>query len=326
MKTRTLSLLLLLLTGVGQTLEAQHHRFEPRAERDAPKSSSEPCFDASNPAEHKLWHEGAPGAVGDDPCRDVPYLTVYPAAGAGSGLNPAILIFPGGGYDHLTNEREQEPVAEYFAQHLHVTAILLRYRLAQKDGTYAYPTPMWDAQRAIRLVHTMAARWQIDPERIGVFGFSAGGHLASTVVLHPEDRFGLAPQDRVDESRDTVRFLGLGYPVISMDPATVPPSGSYRNLLRDVDGEKRKELETFLSGEKNVHPGLPPVFLFESLDDKRISAQNSVLFAQALQRAGVPAEIHLFQHGEHGSGLSEGIAEEEQWPQEFGEWLKKIGF
>jgi acetyl esterase/lipase len=118
--------------------------------------------------------------VGDDPCRDIPYLRVSPAASGESGPQPTIIIIPGGGYDRLTDAKEQIPVAEYFSRELHVTAVLLYYRLVQHDGTYRYPVPMWDGQRAIRLLRGRAAQLNIDPHRVAVFGFSAGGHLATT--------------------------------------------------------------------------------------------------------------------------------------------------
>jgi len=118
-----------------------------------------------------------------------------------------------------------------------------------------------------------------------------------------------------------VNLLGLGYPVISMNPAVVPPSGSYHHLLFDFEGRELKELQHKLSSEENVTHALPPVFLFESLDDKTISPQNSVLFADALKRARVSADVHLFPHGEHGSGLSEGLEGEDAWPSMFTTWI-----
>ncbi|MGI4756932.1 MAG: alpha/beta hydrolase [Janthinobacterium lividum] len=234
-----------------------------------------------------------------------------------------ILIIPGGGYDRLTDTREQEPVAEFFASKLHITTFILRYRLVQSEGTYRYPIPIWDGQRALRLLRARAQELGINPSRIAVFGFSAGGHLASTLALHPRESFGAQPEDGTDRHSAAVDLLGLGYPVISMNPAVVPPSGSYKNLLKGFSGYDLQNLQHLLSGEENVSVTSPPTFLFESLDDQKISPLNSQLFAEALRRRGVPSEVHLFNLGEHGSGLSIGIPEEEAWPSMFLSWIHK---
>ncbi len=284
-----------------------------------PSTAVNTTYDPGNPADLRLWSGSAPGAVGDDPSRDVPFLRVFPAER--NARHAAFLIIPGGGYDKLADAKEQTPVAEYFARALHVTTFVLYYRLAQKDGTYRYPVPMWDGQRALRFIRFHAASYGIDPDRIGVFGFSAGGHLASTLALHSATDFGLPRHDVVDSASAKVDLLGLGYPVISMDPSAVPPSGSVRNLLRGYRGTERRNLEDYLSGEKNVTPSTPPVFLFESMDDQVISPHNSTLFVQALHQAGIPVEAHFFAHGEHGAGLAVGVPEEEAWPGLFRQWL-----
>jgi acetyl esterase/lipase len=280
-----------------------------------------PCFNANDPNETALWRTNAPGAIGNDPCRDIPYIQAFHAETSSRELRPAILVIPGGGYNQLTDTKEQAPVAEYFASELHVAAFVLRYRLVQKDGAYRYPVPMMDGQRANRLLRARSREFGIDPERIAVFGFSAGGHLASTLALHPDEAFGVLGDDLVDRTSAHVNLLGLGYPVISMNPTVVPPSGSYKHLLFGFDGRELTSLQHHLSGEENVTASMPPVFLFESLDDKTISPQNSVLFANALKRARVPSEVHLFPHGEHGSGLSVGIPEEDAWPSMFANWI-----
>ena len=282
--------------------------------------SEEPCYTAGDPQQVRLWEGRAPGAAGDDPCRDIPYLqVVLPPKSSASGA--AVLIIPGGGYDNLTNAKEQGPVAAYFAQNLHVAAFVLRYRLVQPDGTYRYPVPMWDGQRALKLIRARAPQFGIDSRRVAVFGFSAGGHLASTLTLHSATDFALPAHDAVDAQPGRPDLLGLGYSVISMDPADVPPSGSYRNLLRGYDGSELSHLQTYLSGEKNITPRTPPVFLFESQDDTVISPRNSVLFAEALKAQGVPVEEHLFSHGKHGAGLAADIPEESAWTEMFRHWL-----
>lgn len=306
------------LCGLSLASVAQRQGQQFGKEEHSPVSS--PCYDANDKTQVPLWNGQAPGAAGEDPCQDVPYMQVFrPLSGNPNG--GAILIIPGGGYDRLTDGKEQAPVAEYFANTLHVTAFVLRYRLAEPDGTYRYPTPMWDGQRALKLIRASARQFGIDPHRVALFGFSAGGHLASTLTLHSATDFGLPVHDAIDAQPGRPDLLGLGYPVISMDPADVPPSGSFRNLLRGYSGLELAHLQTYLSGEKNVTPRTPPVFLFESMDDAVISPQNSVLFVAALKAQGIPVEAHLFEHGKHGAGLATGIPEESAWPQMFQSWL-----
>ncbi|WP_458072102.1 alpha/beta hydrolase [Rhodanobacter sp. BL-MT-08] len=284
------------------------------------------CFDTLDASEIRLWPGAAPGAMGNDACRDIPYLKRYAPASAKAARLPAILIIPGGGYDRLSDAKEQAPVAEYFASHLRVVAFVLYYRLVQRDGTYRYPVPMWDGRRALNFIRHNALALGVDPGRIGVFGFSAGGHLASTLALHPDSDFDLPAHDAVDAAHAAPAFLGLGYPVISMLPSQYASPSSLKHLLYGYDGRLLQQLEFGLSGQHHVARGMAPVFLFDSEDDQRVSAQNSIAFADALSAHRVPAEVHLFKQGVHGSGLSEGIAGEDQWPRLFQSWLQRIGF
>jgi acetyl esterase/lipase len=309
-----------LVMGLDVSAQTHHHQQAPVL------AESKNCFDPSDSQDVRLWEGRAPGAKGDDPCRDVPYLRVFHAQPDSRRPRAAILVIGGGGYDRLTDTKEQAPVAEYFSQTLGVEAFVLYYRLVQADGTYRYPIPMWDGQRAIKLIRARATQLNIDASRVAVFGFSAGGHLASTLALHSASDFGLTNHDDVDAQRGRPDLLGLGYPVISMDPADVPPSGSYKNLLRGFEGAELTHLQTYLSGEKNVTEHTPPVFLFESMDDAHISPQNSVLFVTALHQKNIPVDAHLFPHGEHGAGLAQGIPEEEEWPQMYRRWLRTEGF
>jgi len=320
------SLLFVASLLVSATLPALSQSRHHEHVASAPTGGSANCYDPADRTEIRLWEGRAPGANGDDPCRDIPYLRVFTATSGGPSPAPAILIIPGGGYDRLTDAKEQAPVAEYFSQTLHVTAFVLYYRLVQPDGTYRYPVPIWDGQRAIKLIRSRASQLGVDSERIALFGFSAGGHLASSLTLHSATDFGLPAHDAIDAERGRPDLLGLGYPVISMDPADVPPSGSYRNLLRGFTGAELQHLQTYLSGEKNVTARTPPVFLFESMDDARISPQNSVLFVAALKAQGIPVDGHLFSHGEHGAGLAVGIPEEQAWPEMFHRWLVQQHF
>jgi len=311
-----------MLASTGLKLSAQTHRH-----RSAPSTAgSQNCYDPADPQDIRLWDGRAPGATGDDPCRDIPYMRVFRTQSESHEPKPAILVIGGGGYDHLTDTKEQSPVAEYFSQTMGVDSFVLYYRLVQPDGTYRYPVPMWDGQRAIKLIRARAAQLDIDPSRVAMFGFSAGGHLASTLALHSASDFDLPEHDPVDSQRGRPDLLGLGYPVISMDPADVPTSGSYNNLLRGFEGPELQHLQTYLSGEKNVTAHTPPVFLFESMDDARISPQNSVLFVASLRAQRIPIDAHLFAHGVHGAGLAEGIPEESAWPEMFHHWLVEQRF
>jgi acetyl esterase/lipase len=325
MKKKHIVVALAFGLGVSITLGVFGQRRKHRSHFEAAAPSSN-CYDPSDPTKLRLWEGGAPGAVGSNPCRDIPYMQAFSPSGGKQLLSPAILIMPGGGYDRLTDTKEQAPVAEYFARTFHVTAFVLYYRLVEQDGTYRYPVPMWDGQRAVKLIRSRASQFAIDPERLALFGFSAGGHLASTLTLHSATDFGLPRHDEVDRQNGRPNLLGLGYPVISMDPAAVPPSGSYQNLLRGFTGPELKHFQNYLSGEKNVTDRTPPVFLFESKDDAVISPENSVLFVGALKAHGIPVDAHIFAHGKHGSGLATDEPEESAWPTMFRQWLIEQSF
>ena len=325
MKKKHIVVALAFGLGVSITLGVFGQRRKHRSHFEAAAPSSN-CYDPSDPTKLRLWEGGAPGAVGSNPCRDIPYMQAFSPSGGKQLLSPAILIMPGGGYDRLTDTKEQAPVAEYFARTFHVTAFVLYYRLVEQDGTYRYPVPMWDGQRAVKLIRSRASQFAIDPERLALFGFSAGGHLASTLTLHLATDFGLPRHDEVDRQNGRPNLLGLGYPVISMDPAAVPPSGSYQNLLRGFTGPELKHFQNYLSGEQNVTDRTPPVFLFESKDDAVISPENSVLFVGALKAHGIPVDAHIFAHGKHGSGLATDEPEESAWPTMFRQWLIEQSF
>jgi acetyl esterase/lipase len=185
---------------------------------------------------------------------------------------------------------------------------------------------MWDGQRALKLIRYRAHEYDIDPNRVGVFGFSAGGHLASTLALRSASDFGLPLHDAVDGMNGRPDFLGLGYPVISMNPAQFAAPSSLSHLLYGYRRHELNHLQNYLSGQENITRHTPPVFLFESIDDQRISPENSVMFAQALHAANIPAEVHFFAHGIHGAGLATDIPEERTWPDLFHLWLARQGF
>lgn len=276
------------------------------------------CF---GPDDVRLWQGAAPGALGADPCRDVPFVRVVPAA-PGRNRGTAIVLMPGGGYDRLSDEAEQAPVAAHFAS-LGITTFILHYRLAAAG--YAYPIPFWDGRRALALVRGEAARWGVDPARIGVFGFSAGGHLAAVLSLRPLTDFLPPVPDALDGAAAPPAFLGLGYPVVSMQPSQAASRPSHDHLLAGYGGPELHRLEQGLSVQYLPHPGGPPVFLFDSLDDRRVDPRNSLMLVAALQAAGEPVESLIVPQGRHGAGLATDQPEERDWPRRFEAWLAAMG-
>ncbi len=261
-----------------------------------------------------LWENGAPGALGQAE-EDKPTLTVYrPWKDAVS--RTAVIVAPGGGYGGLADNHEGRQVANWFNA-IGVTAFLLRYRLGPR---YHHPIELGDAQRAIRLVRTRAAEFGISPDRIGMMGFSAGGHLASTAETH-FDNGNPSAADPIDRISSRPDFAILGYPVISfVSPYT--HAGSVKNLLGDnPDPKLRQEL----SNDLHVTSQTPPTFLFTTSEDTSVPPENSVSFYLALHKAGVPAEMHVFEKGEHGVGLDLGDPALGEWPVLLANWLRARG-
>ncbi len=259
-----------------------------------------------------LWPEGAAGAVGNEAV-DKPKLTVYRAEG---GNGAAVVVCPGGGYGRLAADHEGKQVAEWLNT-LGVSAFVLQYRLGPR---YRHPAPLQDAQRAIRMVRARAAAWGVDPSRIGIMGFSAGGHLASTAATH-FDAGEASADDPVARAPSRPDFAVLVYPVISMQDG-VTHAGSRQNLLGESPDPALVEL---LSNERQVTPRTPPSFLFHTADDPAVPAANSILFFEALRRAGVPAELHVFAHGAHGLGLAPSDPALSPWPKLCALWMKGLG-
>jgi acetyl esterase/lipase len=261
-----------------------------------------------------LWPDGAPGAVGTEQ-RDKPNLTIYlPSSDRANGT--AVVVCPGGGYGALATGHEGEEPARWLNKH-GIAAFVLRYRLGPR---YRHPVPMQDAQRAVRIVRSRAKEWNLNPERIGIWGFSAGGHLASTVATHfdagkPDSS---DPIERVSCRPD---FAILCYPVITMRPP-VTHSGSRRNLLGEKPDDKLVES---LCNERQVTSKTPPTFLFHTSEDTGVLPENSILFYQALMKAKVPAELHIYEKGPHGIGLAAGRGAVSAWPDQLAGWLKTHG-
>jgi acetyl esterase/lipase len=262
-----------------------------------------------------LWPDGAPGAVGAQP-EDRPKLTLYPAP-PDRASGAAIVVCPGGGYRTLASDHEGKQVAEWL-NGLGVSAFVLQYRVGPR---YRHPAPITDAQRALRLVRFRAREWGVDAGRVGIMGFSAGGHLASTVGTRFDDGNPQAadPADRLGSRPD---LMILAYPVISFT-APFTHAGSRQSLLGDPPDPKLAEE---LSNELRVTERTPPAFLFHTGDDAGVPVENSIAFYQALRAAGVPAELHVFPKGPHGVGLAPQDPALSQWPKLCAVWLRTMGF
>jgi acetyl esterase/lipase len=259
-----------------------------------------------------LWPNGAPGAVGMQD-EDKPSITSYLAK---SPNGTAVIICPGGSYLHLSMEKEGSDVAHWLNS-LHISAFVLRYRLGPR---YRHPAMIEDAQRAIRTVRSRAASLNLKPDRIGIWGFSAGGHLASTAATHYDsgDTKAADPIDRVGSRPD---FAILSYPVISLNSEYVH-KGSRDALLGPNPDPK---LLDDLSNDQRVTPQTPPTFLFHTTADTTVPVENSVRFYLALRKAGVPAELHIYEEGPHGVGLAPTNATLSSWPARLADWLRGRG-
>jgi len=264
-----------------------------------------------------LWENGAPGALGTTE-DDKPTLTMFPVRAGSAGPVPttAVIIAPGGSYKGLAANHEGRQVANWFNS-LGVTAFVLRYRLGPR---YHHPVEMGDAQRAIRLVRANADKFGIRADRVGFMGFSAGGHLASTVATH-FDAGNPSASDPIDRMGSRPDFVVLAYPVITMT-AEYGHKLSATNLLGENPDPK---LARQLSTELQVTHDTPPTFLFSTNADTAVPAENSIAFYLALRKAGVPAEIHVFENGEHGVGLDAGDPALGEWPVLLRNWLRGRG-
>lgn len=287
------------------------------------------CFSQSK--EIKLW-DNIPGAITaegykEEPRIDAqgnitgirkvtePTLKIFLAENKGV-KNTAVVICPGGGYALLSHEKEGDKVAKWL-QSIGVSAFVLKYRLPSdaimKDKTIG---PLQDAQEAIRTLRRNADEWNLDTSKIGILGFSAGGHLASTLSTHYNDK--------VYESKDNTSaqpdFSILIYPVISMEDG-ITHSGSKENL---IGKNARSELVTKYSNEKQVNENTPKTFLVHATDDKAVPVENSINYYLALKQNKVPTEMHLYENGGHGFGL--GVAgTNKNWPNACEKWLAENG-
>jgi acetyl esterase/lipase len=264
----------------------------------------------------KLW-PGAPPEAKGTTCDDIPALTVFePFPGSTNGS--AVIILPGGGYAHLSGNLEGRQIADWFAAR-GFRAFILTYRLTSHG--YQFPVPLVDARRAIQTVRARAADYHIDPNRIVVIGFSAGGHLAALsgtqfIAGKPEAE---DPIERVSSRPD---FLVLGYPWIG-GITTDTSHLSYCKMFNLMD--QCEALRAAYSPDLFVTKETPPTFIYHTFADQTVPVEQSLRFYSALVKAGVPSEMHIFVNGGHGTGLGKGDAALGQWPALLETWLRGQG-
>jgi acetyl esterase/lipase len=269
---------------------------------------------ASGQKVEPLWPNGAPGAVGTQ-AQDTPTLSIY-LPDPEKAVPTGVVVCPGGGYVQLAMDYEGTDVAKWLNS-LGIAAFVLKYRLAPR---YRYPAEILDGKRAMRFVRYHAKEYGIDPARIGIWGFSAGGHLASSVGTH-FDNGNSSASDPIDRVSDRPDFMVLAYPVISFTTPYVH-KGSMHALLGD---NPDPALVREFSNELQVTPETPPTFLFSTDSDTTVPCENSVLFFLALRKNHVPAELHIFEPGHHGVGLAPTNADLSVWPELVANWLRTRG-
>jgi acetyl esterase/lipase len=285
---------------------------------------------AQNPV-LKLWPDGIPGSIknetyfekstvsdgivtGYEKVTDPSLFVFLPSAQKATGI--AVLICPGGGYGGLAFGHEGFAIARWLNEN-GIAGIILKYRLPSdlimKDKSIG---PLQDAQEAMRIIRRNASEWKINPHKVGVIGFSAGGHLASTLSTHfAEEVYKL--KDTVSARPD---FSLLLYPVISFD-ASFTHAGSRKNLIGSNPSE---DAIRHFSNELQITSDTPPAFIVHSSDDKVVPVKNSIVYFEGLEKYNIPAELHIFQKGGHGYGLAINRATESAWPNMCLNWIKEI--
>jgi acetyl esterase/lipase len=309
---RPLWALLLFAAGMGllPTAAAQGAKATPAA------AASPVAVDTALPHGQieYLWPAGAPGAVGAEE-QDKPRLEIF--SGYGSGPHTAVIVCPGGSYTHLAYEKEGTRIAEWLNLR-GITAFVLTYRLSPR---YHSPSPLLDGYRSVRWVRSHAQQFDIAPSRIGMWGFSAGGHLVGMVGTHFDDGDPQAA-DPIDRVSDRPDFVISAYGALTLQPG-IARVGALGALL----GEPvTPQLIDELSPDKHVTARTPPYFLFATTTDQAVPVLNSVVFYTALVRAGVPAEMHIFQEGPHGTGLAQSYPALSAWPGVLENWLRLNGW
>jgi acetyl esterase/lipase len=247
-----------------------------------------------------------------------PEITVYlPTKRTATGQ--AVIICPGGGYGGLSYNWEGSDPARLLSAK-GIAAIVLKYRLPNaKSNITPHLSPLADAKRAIRIVRANATRWNIKKDRVGIMGFSAGGHLASTLATH-FDAGDAAAADSIERQPSRPDFAVLVYPVISMSKP-IMHAGSRNNL---IGATPDSSLARLYSNELQVTKETPPTFLIHATDDKGVPVENSLLFYQALKDNNVPTEMHIYPYGGHGFGLAVGRGYLETWTERLAEWMRSL--
>jgi acetyl esterase/lipase len=242
-----------------------------------------------------LWPKGAPGALGAGD-GDVPKLYVYPAAG--EGVHPAVIVLPGGGYMHLVMEKEGAVEARWLNAH-GVTAFVLEYRLGPR---YHFPAPMLDGARAVRYVRSHAGELDVAADKIGLWGFSAGGHLAGYLAT-TNDAGKAAAADPIERVSDRPDFAILSYGRFTLDPA-IPRKTNLEGL---IGRHPTAATVDAVSVDRHVTRNTAPCFIYSTTGDQTVNSLNATAFYDALKRAGVPVELHIFERGPHGTGMAQGL-------------------
>lgn len=260
-----------------------------------------------------LWPNGAPGAVGKEEA-DIPRLYCYPAPG--DGVHAAVVVLPGGGYNHLVFEKEGAVEARWLNER-GVSAYVLQYRLSPR---YHYPSPMLDGERAVRMVRSRAKEWRLRADAIGVWGFSAGGHLAGYLATLPGegDAHASDPIDRVSSHPD---FAILSYARLSLDPKVPGKFGMEALTGKDAPQSVNDAISPVLHVTKHTSPS----FLYATEMDEKVNSINATSFYEALRRAEVPAELHVFEQGAHGTGMGQNLPKTPElaiWPLLLEHWMQ----
>jgi acetyl esterase/lipase len=266
----------------------------------------------------RLWPGNAPDARGATSA-DIPKLFSYPAAGLG--LHPAVIVLPGGGYSHLVMEKEGADAARFLAAR-GVNAYVLQYRLGP---TYRFPIPMVDASRAVRYLRANAQSLGLDPHKIGLWGFSAGGHLAGYLATNPAQS-AAAVTDPIDRFSDRPDFVIISYGRLTLDDS-IPRPTTFEPILGD---HATKAARDAVDDTLRVTAHTPPTFLYSTTADQTVNSRTATAFYNALKRNGVPAELHIFERGPHGTGIAlnppPGQEELAIYPMLVAAWLRQHGW
>ena len=266
----------------------------------------------AEPQTFALWDGPAPGALGNDQ-NDRPTITYYTPVYS---THTAIVVTPGGGYSFVATNHEGRQIANWLNS-IGISVFVVKYRVGPR---YHHPIELGDAQRGVRFVRAHAADFRINPDHIGLMGFSAGGHLTASVATHFDPGNPSAP-DPIDRVSCRPDFIVLGYPVITLFQPYAH-HGSVTSLLGDrPDPNLLREL----SPELHVTSQTPPAFLVTTLEDSTVPPENTMDFYNALRKAGVPAELHVFEKGYHGYGLTAGEPKHEVWHLLLEDWLRQRG-